>query len=121
MKYILLNDYKYVFNNMKKILIFLLIPFLFLFINVSLNGDKIIETMFGLNIEFSTFNPIEIILYLFNIFVYLYIIFNLYIKDIKYQLNNIFMRIKSNKWNNMKLLFISLFILILKLFQYVII
>lgn len=122
MKYIYLNDIEYLIKKRKKLLIaMLLIPLLIMLINIKSSFslvERLVNAM-GTNwISFNESNMLEFIMYLFNISIYVFLIVDIYVKDIAYGLDNIFLRIHPKKWFLKKsIIFISL-VLILKLLQY---
>lgn len=123
MKYIFLNDASYlVYKRKMIILLLLLVPFIIFLTNLSnYNYLENIEIIFGLNLQSNNINIMEIIMFLFNIVLYVFLIIDIYTKDILYQLDNIFLRMPIGKWIFYKSVAFCLLTFILKLMQYLII
>lgn len=123
MKYIFLNDVEYLVYKRKMIILLLLVvPFIVFLTNLSdFNYLENIEIIFGLNIQSNNINIMEIIMFLFNIALYVFLIIDIYTKDILYQLDNIFLRMPMSKWIFYKSVAFCLLTFILKSMQYLII
>lgn len=122
MKYILVNDIEYLIKKRKLlILILLIIPLLVLFLNVksSFSNDEIISICLGNNLNKNS-NVLEMIMFIFNIFTYVFIMIDLYIKDITYQLDNIFLRYNYVKWDHQKSIITLCLTTLLKISQYIV-
>ncbi len=121
MKYMYMNDIEYLIKKRKKILIVLiLIPIIAMLININQKVSllEILNNCMGTNLNFKNSNILEYIMFLFNITIYLFLIIDLYVKDIVYQLDNIFLRISPLKWLLKKNLIFMSMIFIMKLLQY---
>ena len=123
MKYILKNDTSYIINNLIKYIFFIyVVPIIiFLIINNSIPKQEVIVYVMGLNIKFLKSNFLEIIIYIFNVFVSLFLVTSIYLKDLNVGLDNIFLRIEPCKWYVFKTIFFVAFMVILKFIQYLII
>ena len=121
MKYLFINDIDYLINKKKKItLLIFLIPIIFLviYLKTNIKGFDLISRITGTNIDKNSYELIEIISYLFNVIILLYIVVSLYIKDIEGLLSNIFMRITPSKWYIKKTIGIILLIFFIKTIEY---
>lgn len=121
MKYLLLNDINYIIKKKKKILItFLLMSLIICIIykNENMNFKDIINIATSINYTYSNSLYIELIMYIFKMTLCIYLILDNYIKDIKYQLSNIFLRISPQKWIYSKSIIFSIIMIILKLIEY---
>lgn len=102
MQYIIFNDFINFFKNKKKLLItyFLIIIIIFLFKlvhNVEITNNIIYEIL-GLKCIFYEQDWIQIIVYTFIMVFYVYLSMSVFIKDLKNNLSNIFLRINPTKW-----------------------
>lgn len=121
MKYLVINDIYYLINKKKKItLLIFLIPIIFLgiYLKTNIKEFDLISRITGTNIDKNSYELIEIISYLFNVILLLYIVVSLYIKDIEGQLSNIFMRITPSKWYIKKTIGIIFLIFFIKTIEY---
>lgn len=122
-KYLFINDIFYLIKNRIKLLLFLIfIPmviFLVLKINSNENIGDILLSVFGNNITFYNNSIIEYLMFLFNIFTFVFIAVDLFIKDIKYEIDYIFLRLNISLWFKNKYLFLILITFFLKFLQYV--
>lgn len=120
MKYILYNDFDHILKNLKKLIPLFLIPLIVLLINASnqLTGFETFNYFMGTNLKISTQSVIELIMYLFNVIVYIYLIINIYSKDIEYQLDNIFLRMQPTKWFINKTILFLAYIFFIRMMQY---
>lgn len=123
MKYIFLNDVSHIIKKQQKIFIIYFISIIITSLFYSLSGidyKKVISIVLGNDCNSSSLY-IEFIMYLLNLFICIYFVSNIYIKDIRYQLDNIFLRMKPNKWIEIKFLSFLLFMFVIKLIEYSII
>ena len=124
MKYLVINDISYLIKKRKKILLAIfLVPLILLLVNIatSITFVNRVNLCMGTNwIDFEQSNIIEFIMLIFNLSAYIFLIVDIYVKDIAYQLDNIFLRIKPSKWLLKKSLVFITITFILKLIQYVI-
>ena len=72
----------------------------------------------GTNIILKEFGPLEICMYLLNIGIIAFLITDLFIRDIKYSLDNIFLRTNILTWFVNKVIIFLMFSFILKILQY---
>ena len=124
MMYLWLSDIYYLLRKRYLyLLIFFLLPILSTFlISFSIAGfrDSFISVL-GLNIVSNQYSPMEIISYLYFVFFALFLVIDLYLKDILYQLDNIFMRMSLPKWYMQKTILFITVMFLLKLFQYLLV
>lgn len=126
MKYLFLNDVSYLIHKKKWVLCLLFIsPLVVLFLNMQANVSVIDTIMIsmGTNLYFSSsgVNILEMIMYLFNLFCFLYLISSLYLKDWSSNLENIFLRINPGKYILGKNVMFTGIIVSIKLIQYIIV
>lgn len=95
MMYLWLSDIYYLLRKRYLyLLIFFLLPILSTFL-ISFSSAGFVDSfisVLGLNIITNQYSPMEIISYLYFVFFALFLVIDLYLKDILYQLDNIFMR-----------------------------
>lgn len=124
MMYLWLSDIYYLLRKRYLyLLIFFLLPVLSTFLisfSIAEFGDSFISVL-GLNIIPNQYGPMEIISYLYFVFFALFLIIDLYLKDILYQLDNIFMRMSLPKWYMQKTVLFITVMVFLKLFQYLLV
>lgn len=117
MKYVLKNDIRNLFSKNLFIIetfIFIIICFPIISKMAGYNFDKEILYMCnGISNNFST-NIIAGLLFVMNIAFYLYITIYLFTFDIKNGIDNLFARIKPNKWIKYKLISITIILTIIK-------
>lgn len=121
MKYIYMNDIEYLIKKRKKVLLLLLlVPVIVMLINVNskMSSLEILNNCMGTSLNLKDGNVLEIIMFLFNVVIFLFLIVDLYIKDVAYQLDNIFLRIFPSKWFVKKSVVFIFLIFIIKFFQY---
>lgn len=120
MKYLLYSDIEHLLKKRKTLIIFFIIsPLIIALININLpiSFIEMVNMNIGTNIR-SESGILEIIMYLLNISTIIYIITDLFIRDIKYQLDNIFLRKNLFVWFWGKVILFILILIIIKLFQY---
>lgn len=123
-RYIFFTDILYLLKKRKRILLlFLLFPIVTTFINVNMDLSfiSIVNTSMGTNIILKEFGPLEICMYLLNIGIIAFLITDLFIRDIKYSLDNIFLRTNILTWFIDKVIIFLMFSFILKMLQYVLV
>lgn len=124
MMYLWLSDIYYLLRKCYLyLLIFFLLPVLSTFLisfSIAEFGDSFISVL-GLNIIPNQYSPMEIISYLYFVFFALFLVIDLYLKDILYQLDNIFMRMSLPKWYMRKTVLFITVMFLLKLFQYLLV
>lgn len=127
MRYLIYNDLYYLLCNKKKwIMLIFFLPVISILINLNLNASdlEIVMISMGSNLSFlsyDSYNIIAIIMYFFNIFCFLYLIIEVYIKDIANNLENIFLRLKCTRYIFRKSLFFIVMMSLIKVVQYIII
>ena len=101
MKYLFYNDISYLIHNkIKIILLVLILPICSLLLNIS-SDISIIEILMksmGTNLSLDYSGIVEVIMYIFNLSWFLYLISEIYTKDLTDNLENIFLRIKPIKY-----------------------
>lgn len=121
MKYMFLNDIEYLIHK-RKWLLFVIVLFQILFmlmnVNSGMSGIEFINYNMGLNLDISNCDIIELIAYMLNITVFIFICIDLYVKDIEYQLDNIFLRLSPLKWYIKKTITFLLAVFLIKIIQY---
>lgn len=121
MKYIMCNDINYLFKYKKKIIIlyiFLSLMSVSINMNSSVSIENIIMFSFGSNLRFDSIDVLEIVMYFFNLFLFLYLVTDVYIKDLLYNIDNLFLRIKPFNYIVIKNLFFILLMFFIKFIQY---
>ena len=121
MKYIMCNDINYLFKYKKKIIIlyiFLSLMSVSINMNSSVSIENIIMLSFGSNLRFDSIGVLEIVMYFFNLFLFLYLFTDVYIKDLLYNIDNLFLRIKPFNYIVIKNLFFILLMFFIKFIQY---
>ena len=101
MIYIIKKDIDYIFvKNKKMFLLILLIYFTYFLLNLVLNNEIDLETFYSLssfNIDSDSSN-LDIIVFLFQLFLTIYLTINLFYADINQNLENVFLRINHNDY-----------------------
>lgn len=121
MKYMIYNDIDYLIRKRKTILLLvLLIPLVSIFIAAfaSATPNEIIIYSLGLSVNTKNIGVIELIMYLFNVSLFIFLVADLYIKDVAYQLDNIFLRTRPAKWFVKKTILFMICVLFMKLIEY---
>ena len=93
MKYLVKNDISYLFNKKKSILILILLaPLISLFLKINNQTSilSIILSSTGTNLTLENIDIVSVLMYLFNIFCFIYLIIIIYTKDLDDYLDNIF-------------------------------
>ena len=122
MKYFIKNDVDYLLKKRLKILIIMMaFPVLIAWVNVKSGCDfrQTIIASLGLSIKDGG-GFLTLIAYLFNITIYLFLAVDIYIKDIRYQLDNLFLRMKLSNWYLKKSILFIIYMFIFKILQHVI-
>lgn len=119
-KYVLLNDVSYLLHKRKNILILLFLPILAIILNSTANvsGIEIFNLSMGTNVSLDNYNVMEILVYVFTICFNVFLIVDVYIKDIEYQLEFIFLRTNAVKWFCKKSFVFMVMIFVIRLIQY---
>lgn len=121
MKYIFLNDIQYLFCKRRGLLgVLLLFPCLLaiFFATYIEDMNEIVFMVMGNHLNVSTSNYLEFVMFLFHLSIFIYLLFDIYIKDIKYQLDNIFLRISVGKWFVQKTYVFIIIMFFLKSLEY---
>ena len=121
MKFILLNDLEYLLCKRKKFFfLILLVPFFYLLLNIKadLSSIHLLEISMGTAIDFKQADIIEILMYLFNIFIFIFLFMDVYMKDFLYQMDNLFVRIPFYKWFYKKSFLFIIITFFIKIIQY---
>lgn len=122
MKYVIYNDIDYIFKNKKKLISLLFILSIISILILIQSRDTIFDILtvgLGLNLKLKESGTMEIIMYLLNLFFFLYLIVDIYIKDITYNIDNIFLRIKPLKYIIYKNIGFILITFLIKMLQYI--
>ncbi len=122
MKYLFYNDISYLIHNkIKIILLVLILPICSLLLNIS-SDISIIEILMksmGTNLSLDYSGIVEVIMYIFNLSWFLYLISEIYTKDLTDNLENIFLRIKPIKYIVKKNLYFIIITVFIKAIQYI--
>lgn len=124
MKYLFHNDIQYLINKRRSFLLLLAFVSTFMtviYITMDIDLSEIMALSLGLNVDLTNIASMEILMYLFNISIYVFIIVDVYVKDIAYNLDNIFLRVKPVTWLFKKNILFILLTLIVKIIQYALI
>ena len=91
MKYLFHNDISYLVRKKRIILISVLfLPLLILLLNLGTqyNINDIIMLCTGTNLEINTIDIIQLLMYLFNLYSFIYLMVDIYMKDLNDNLGN---------------------------------
>ncbi len=124
MRYHFNNDIRYLLKSRIIVLLLLfIVPFAVFLVNSYVMGSLItlFNFVMGTNLNIKSFSILEIAVYIFNITVYLFLAIDLYIKDIRYRLDYIFLRENVIKFIIKKSFVFIIILIILKAMQYVLI
>lgn len=124
MKYLFINDIEFTLHKRKKIIFIF-----YLLITVSLwlrsfdfeNFTTYLGTSLGMTLNLEKYELIDLLMYLLNISVFIFLMVDIYVKDICYNLDNLFLRIKPLKWIFKKNISFMIFMFFLKSFEYILI
>lgn len=123
-KFILANDLMYILSNRKKYLFLsIIVPFIICLL-LSLNSSSDLSIMFyslGNNLIIKNFNIIEIMMYIFNISMFVFFAVDLFSKDLLYQKDCIFFRINIVIWFLYKTVFVLSLCFCIKILKYLLI
>lgn len=108
MKYIILNDSNFMLRKKKKILIlYFSLTLLYFILNIItrnvISSDLIYDSL-GLKCDFKISGWMEILIFCFSQSIYIYIALQLFYKDLKLGIDNIYLRMKSINWLCYKLI-----------------
>lgn len=122
MKFILKNDISFLFLKEKKIISLYYIVSIILFITFSkfsyMDNKDILIMINGLDVVLEKQDMFSFMIYLFILSFYCYIIFLLFTKDARSNLENIFLRITTKKWLSLKMLSVLLITVCILFFNY---
>lgn len=122
MKFILKNDVSFLFLKEKKIIFLYYIVSIILFIAFSkfsyMDNKDILIMINGLDVVLEKQDMFSFMIYLFILSFYCYIIFLLFTKDARSNLENIFLRITTKKWLSLKMLSVLLITICILFFNY---
>lgn len=122
--YMLINDFKDTVKNKKLIILnFAIITILCVLSKfiLKIDGIKNIYYTFGSNISKENFNIIELSALIFNLLFYSIITLKLFIKDIKYNPEILFLRTNFNKWLSKKIINVLIITAIIRILSYIIV
>lgn len=117
MKYLFLNDIRYLKKHFKLFLIIIIMEILFQNLII---GDNVINEILGRNPS-NIYDFIAILFYIMNICFYVYVILYVYSNDLTYNLENIFFRINPKKFIFSKIISVVFCIFLLRSIEYLII
>ena len=121
MKYLFHNDISYLVRKKRIILISVLfLPLLILLLNLGTqyNINDIIMLCTGTNLEINTIDIIQLLMYLFNLYSFIYLMVDIYMKDLNDNLENIFLRMKPWEYIVKKNIYFTITIILIKVLQY---
>ena len=121
MKYLFHNDISYLVRKKRIILISVLfLPLLILLLNLGTqyNINDIIMLCTGTNLEINTIDIIQLLMYLFNLYSFIYLMVDIYMKDLNDNLENIFLIIKPWEYIVKKNIYFTITIILIKVLQY---
>ena len=121
MKYLFHNDISYLVRKKRIILISVLfLPLLILLLNLGTqyNINDIIMLCTGTNLEINTIDIIQLLMYLFNLYSFIYLMVDIYMKDLNDKLENIFLRMKPWEYIVKKNIYFTITIILIKVLQY---
>lgn len=122
MKFILKNDVSFLFQKEKKIIFLYYIITMLLFITFSkfsyLDNKSVFIMVNGLDTVLERQDTVSLMIYLFILSFYCYIIFLLFTKDARSNLENIFLRITAKKWLSLKIISVFLITVCFLFFNY---
>lgn len=122
MKYLIYNDFSYIIHHKKRvILLILLVPIISILLNINNNMSmfEIMMLSMGTNLSSTFYSILGMIMYLFNVFWFLYFIVQIYIKDLENGLENIFLRIKPQRYIIRKNICFIIITIMIKVLQYI--
>ena len=121
MKYLFHNDISYLVRKKRIILISVLfLPLLILLLNLGTqyNINDIIMLCTGTNLEINTIDIIQLLMYLFNLYSFIYLMVDIYMKDLNDNLENIYLRMKPWEYIVKKNIYFTITIILIKVLQY---
>lgn len=124
MKYIIRNDVSYIFTNKRLLFVLYFVAISFVSMLYTMSGmdtNSSLSIILGNNYKVNESLYIELIMYIFNISIAVYLCFLLFIKDIRYNLDNIFLRVNPKNWIINKNLIFLIIMAFFKVFEYLLI
>ncbi len=120
MKYLMHNDLSYLLHKRRIMLIVIFtLPILILILNIKGSSMvEIIKLCMGMNLSLSNIDITQLLMYLFNVFGFIYLMVDIYLKDLDKNLENIFLRMSPNKYIIQKNIFFVTAMIIVKTIQY---
>ncbi len=122
MKYIAISDIKYMIKkNYKYILTLILIPafsLYFIISNYDISSEEMLITSMGLRID--SYFPIDIMMFIINIIIHIYLVISFYINDLIRKKDNLFLRISTTKWCFNKQIVLIFLLTMIKISQYIV-
>ena len=115
MRYLLKNDFRFLFKSLIIFIIILIVEILFGSLIVS---DNVIDILLGRNYN-GVLDLLSILFYLLNLLYFIYVSLQLLIRDLTYNLDNVFFRISPLVFIFEKILFIIVVIFVLRFIQYI--
>lgn len=117
MKYLFLNNIKYMKKNIKLLIVIMLLEIVF---QNLIMGDNIINEILG-RCPSDIYNFIAVLFYILNVCFYVYVILYIYSNDLTYNLENIFLRTSPSKFIFSKIIFAVFCIFLFRTAEYLII
>ena len=115
MKYLFLNNIKYIKKNIKLLIIIIILEIVFQNLII---GDNIINEILG-RCPSDVDNFIAILFYILNVCFYIYVTLYIYSSDLAYNLENTFLRITPSKFILNKIIFIIFYIFFFRTLEYI--
>lgn len=115
MKYLFLNNIKYIKKNIKLLIIIIILEIVFQNLII---GDNIINEILG-RCPSDVENFIAILFYILNVCFYIYVTLYIYSNDLAYNLENTFLRITPSKFILNKIIFIIFYIFFFRTLEYI--
>ncbi len=119
MKYLFCNDIKNCFRGrtLKLVIVVLILEFIFQFIIID---DNIVNLLLGRNLE-NVKDYISMLFFLLHVLLFMFISLDIYLRDMLYNVDNIFFRIKPIKFIGEKIIFLIISTIVLRLLEYIVI
>jgi len=123
-KYYCINDWYYFIKKRKIVLLLaIVVPIGSTLLSLSSydNCSELFKSITAFDFHLKESSILSTLLYIFHISVSVFLIIDLYAKDLKYQLDNIFLREKAGIWFIKKMLLFFTFFILFKLTIYIVI
>ncbi|MDO5393179.1 MAG: hypothetical protein Q4F33_01130 [Mycoplasmatota bacterium] len=119
MKYLFCNDIKNFFRGrtLKLVIVVLILEFIFQFIIID---DNIVNLLLGRNLE-NVKDYISMLFFLLHVLLFMFMSLDIYLRDMLYNVDNIFFRIKPIKFIGEKIIFLIISTIVLRLLEYIVI